>query len=237
MIILFVFSRKLLFSALNFNYIFTNTRGDFMKIEKIDDNKIKVILTLKDLKERNIDLTSLSYNSPQTQKLFMDMMLLAESEHGFLIGDSQIFIEAVPIPPEGFEIIVSKVDDDKEFESIHKYIKSKLKKSDLYSKKKAKNLSVNVFIYCFSSFDNLCQGVKLISSDYVGESVVYKYKNYYYLVFSKNYKINPDFQSIEMSLNEFGEKVSNSAFFEGFLDEHSEKLIAENAIGIIKEYF
>jgi len=208
-----------------------------MKIEKINENKIKVILTLSDLKERNIDLSALSYNSPQTQKLFMDMMILAESQYGFLVGDSQVFIEAVPVPPDGFEIIVSKVEDDGEFESIQKYIKSKLKKADLYSKKKAKKISASVFIYSFSTFEDLCEGVKSIGTNYVGESSLYKYNSNYYLVFSKNYKNNPNFESIELSLNEFGEQIAISAMFEGFLDEHGEKMMDSNAIEVIKKYF
>lgn len=208
-----------------------------MRIEKIDENKIKVILTLNDLQERNIDLGALTYNSPQTQKLFMDMMVLAEHEYGFFIGDSQIFIEAVPIPPDGFEIIVSKVQEDGEFESIQKYIKSKLKKSDLYTKKKTKKISTNVFIYSFANFDDLCNGVKTIGEDYVGESSLYKYNSAYYLIFSKNYKTNLDFESLEMSLNEFGEKISISALFEGYLDEHGEKMVEGNAIEVIKRYF
>lgn len=208
-----------------------------MKIERIDENKIKVILTLDDLQERNIDLSVLSYNSPQAQKLFMDMMQIAESEYGFLVGDSQIFIEAVPVPPEGFEIIVTKVDDDKEFESIHKYIKNKLRKTDLSYKKRNKKLSVNVVVYRFSSFEDLCQGVKHLDSFYNEESSVYKYDSNYYLVFPNLHKEDYVFRMSEIVLNEFGEKVSDSAFFEGFLDEHGEKLIEYNAIEIIKKYF
>lgn len=208
-----------------------------MKIEKVNDNKIKVYLTLGDLQERNIDLTALTYNSPQTQKLFVDMMIEAESQCDFLIGDSQIFIEAVPIPPDGFEIIVTKVEEDGEFESIQKYIKSKLKKSDLYSKKRAKKISADVFVYSFSSFEDLCEGVKTIGENFAGESSLYKYNSNYYLVFSKNYKDSPNFEAIEMSLNEFGEQISISAFFEGFLEEHGERMMLGNAIEVIKKYF
>ena len=208
-----------------------------MKIEKIDENKIKVILTLDDLQERNIDLSALSYNSPQTQKLFMDMMHIAESEYGFLVGDSQIFIEAVPTPPEGFEIIVTKVEDDKEFESIHKYIKSKLKRADLAAKKKNKRISTNIIVYSFSTFEDVCQGVGQIDYSNSNSGSLYKYNNSYYLVIPKNFKDQTGFEPIEITLNEFGERVSNSAFFEAFLDEHGEKLMEDNALEIIRKYF
>lgn len=208
-----------------------------MKIEKITENKIKVTLTLNDLQERNIDLNALSYNSPQAQRLFMDMMHIAESEHGFLVGESQVFIEALPTPPEGFEIIVTKVEDDKEFESIHKYIKNKLKRSDLSSKKKSRRVSVNVYIYSFDTFEDLCEGIKQMNPYYTGESSLYKYQNSYFLVIPKSYKAEVSFEAVEMSLNEFGVKVSNSAFFEGILNEYGERLIEDSALDVIRNYF
>jgi adapter protein MecA 1/2 len=208
-----------------------------MKIERIDENKIKVTLSLDDLHERNIDLSALSYNSPQAQQLFMDMMNIAESEYGFLIGDSQIFIEAVPTPPEGFEIIVTKVEDDKEFESIHKYIKNRLKKSDLSSKKRNKKVSTNIFVCCFTGFEDLCQAVNHIAPMYIGCSSLYKYKDNYYLVIYKNYKDGLSFKPVESTLNEFGTAVAGNIFLEGLLDEHGEKLIEDNAVDVISSYF
>ena len=50
-----------------------------MKIERINENEIKVTISVNDLLERNIDLSSLNYNSPQAQELFWDMM-----EHMYL---------------------------------------------------------------------------------------------------------------------------------------------------------
>lgn len=45
-----------------------------MKIEKINENIIKVTISLSDLEERNIDFSAFNYNSPAAQELFWDMM-------------------------------------------------------------------------------------------------------------------------------------------------------------------
>lgn len=208
-----------------------------MKIERINDNKIKVFLTLDDLHERNIDLTALTYNSPQTQKLFVDMMNIAQYEHDFFVNDSQILIEAVPVPPEGFEIFVTKVNEDSEFESIHKFIKNKLKKDELTSSRKIKRSTNNSYIYQFNSFDDLCNGIRHLNYDYSTNSSVYKYNGSYFLVFLKWNTRDYTSKIIETNLNEFGEKVGDVIFFEGLLEEYGERMINENAIEVIKEYF
>jgi len=60
-----------------------------MKIEKINENKIKVTISIDDLLERNIDLDTLNYNTPAAQELFWDMMEQAEIQFGFDASDSR----------------------------------------------------------------------------------------------------------------------------------------------------
>lgn len=64
-----------------------------MKIERIDDNIIRVTVSIDDLEERDIDVDNLNYNSQGAQELFWDMMEQAEMEFGFNVIESQIIIE------------------------------------------------------------------------------------------------------------------------------------------------
>jgi negative regulator of genetic competence, sporulation and motility len=50
-----------------------------MKIEKINDNKIRCTLTSADLAERNLKLSELAYGTEKARSLFQDMMLEASS--------------------------------------------------------------------------------------------------------------------------------------------------------------
>ena len=51
-----------------------------MRIEKLNDNKIRIFLNTEDLKEKNIDIHTLMSNSIESQDLFYNMLDKAEKE-------------------------------------------------------------------------------------------------------------------------------------------------------------
>lgn len=208
-----------------------------MKIEKINDNMIKVTISLNDLEERNIDLSALNYNSPAAQELFWEMMEQAEQQLGFNLSDSQLIIEPLPDSNEGFIITITRLDEDGDFESIQKYIKSKLKKSDLRIKKRSRKVCSTLLVYSFNSIDDVCILSKRIDGQYIGESTLYKCRNTYYLVMTKGSLTTADCKSFETNLCEYGKKVSNTSFFEGYLNEYGEKIIENNAFEVLRQYF
>ncbi|TYQ16097.1 UNVERIFIED_CONTAM: adapter protein MecA 1/2 [Acetivibrio alkalicellulosi] len=208
-----------------------------MRIEKINDNKIKVTISLNDLEERNIDLNSLNYNSPAAQELFWDMMEQAEMQFGFSASDAQLCIETVPDSDEGFVVIISRIDEDGEFESIQKYIKNKFRKTDLRVKKKNKKVCSSIVIFSFDEFNNLCLLCKRLCDMYSGESTLYKLKNVYYLLLTKNSWSVTNLNSFELILNEYGNKIKNTNFYEGYLNEYGVKIIDCNAIESLNKYF
>lgn len=208
-----------------------------MKIEKISDNTIKVTISVNDLEERNIDLDALNYNSPAAQKLFWDMMEQAEIEFGFNVSDSQLVIEPTPDTEEGFIVTITKMDEDGDFESIQKYIKSKFKKTDVRLKRKSHKLLSTLMIYSFDNFDDLCVLCKNIHSMYSGDSSIYKYKNTYYLLLERNNTTACYKKILELHLGEYGNKVSNVGFYEGYLNEYGTVIIENNAIETIESYF
>ena len=97
-------------------YLFCDLKGDFMKIEKLTENKLKITLTIDDLTERNIDLQSFIYNSPESQDLFWDMMNEAEKEYGFDVDESMIYVEASSSGTGLFTLIVTKTDESNIFQ-------------------------------------------------------------------------------------------------------------------------
>jgi len=208
-----------------------------MKIERIGENMIKITLSIDDLEERNIDLESLNYNSPAAQELFWDMMEQVEDQLGFNLSDSQFIIEPVPDIDEGFIITIARMDDDGDFESIQKYIKNKLKKSELKAKRKTRRIYSTLMIYAFNDIEDLRQLSKNISSIYTGESSLYKHGNTYYLVLLRSNFTVLDKKKLETLLSEFGTKMSNVNFYEGYLSEYGSKLVENNAIDVINNYF
>lgn len=208
-----------------------------MKIERIDDNKIKVTISTTDLMERDLDLSALNYNSPAAQELFWDMMEQAEVQFGFNASDSQLCIEAVPDSGEGFIVTITKVDEDGDFESIHKYIKNKFRNTDIKVKKKSKKLSSTSLVYSFNNFDELCELCKNLYTMYAGDSTLYKCKNTYYLLLTRNNLLITNPRLFEAMLNEYGNKINNVSFYEGYLNEYGIKIIEYNAIETLNGYF
>lgn len=208
-----------------------------MKIEKISENKIRITITLSDLKARNLDLRSLSYNSPQAQEFFWELMRKAEIEYGFSAKNAQLFVEAVQGSSESLIITITRVEDDLDFESIHKYIKNRYRKSELKVKKKTKKVSCGILIYSFRDFEDLCSVAKLLGEIYLGDSTLYKYNDLFYLVLTKNSIASTNSEYFEAIISEYGEKVINTGFIEGFLNEYGTLMIENNALEILKDYF
>ena len=105
-----------------------------MRIERIGENKIRIFVSYDDLEERDIDLDAFNYNSPETQELFWDLMEQAELELGFEAQESQLCIEAVSDVEHGFVITITRVDEENDFESFHKFIKNRYRTGTLFQR-------------------------------------------------------------------------------------------------------
>ena len=207
-----------------------------MKIERIGEKKIKVTVSLNDLKERNIDLQSLTYNSTAAQELLWDMMEQAESQYGFDFSNVHIVFEPIADFAEGFIITITQLDEEADIESLQKYIKSKLKKPEQKTKRKSQRIVYPLkIIYGFDALDDICAAAGRIFPIYSGESFLYKLKTKYYLILKSITPIN--YIRLYCLLNEYGERVSHSAFFEGYLNEYGQIMIEKRAIDVLNKYF
>lgn len=208
-----------------------------MKMEKVDNNKIIITVSFSDLKQRNIDMSALTYSTAEAQELFWDMMEQAETEFGFDTSSAQLCIEAYPSTSDEFIITITKVPEMDDFESIQKYIKNRYSRKELRTRKKSKRLSMSVLIYSFSDIDAVCMMAKKLVDIYSGESNLYKLKETYYLEFCKNSFTIIDFRDIEPVLSEYGDRVTNVSFYGGYLNEHGKKIINTDAIETLNQYF
>ncbi len=207
-----------------------------MRIEKISDSIIRVTVSMNDLVERNIDFNALNYNTPAAQEFIWDMMEQAEEQFGFNLSDSQLIIEPVPDSNNGFSITITRIDEDGDFESIQKYIKSRLKKSDLRVKKKSRRVCSTLFMYSFENLDDICKLAGRLGGLYSGESTLYKCRSTYYLAFSRSGIALTSSKMFDLIMNEYGTKIPNVSFYEGYLNEYGEKIIDSNAIEVLRQY-
>ena len=87
-----------------------------MKIEKINENSISLVLQSEDLQNRNLKLADLSYGSEKAKNLLIEIMDLAKTQVGFN-PDAPLAVEAVPLKDGAIKLIVTKIDSPDELDS------------------------------------------------------------------------------------------------------------------------
>ena len=208
-----------------------------MKIEKLNDNKIRITLNMEDLTERNIDFHSFMSNSIESQDIFLDMLDKAEKEVGFCTDDCRIMIEALALKNGHFIFTITKFDNTDE--------KKSEKKKTLHIKRKSSSVNFTKTIYSFESFDAFCDFCTFLRdtiseenlSNFAKSIELYEYNSNYYLIFS-NINVNSiNLDYICSSITEFAHFVNSSELFERKIKEYGKLIIADSAINTCMEYF
>lgn len=96
-----------------------------MKIEKINENKIKCTLDREDLDSRNLVLAEFAYGSEKTRRFFRELMEKAEDEVGFSVSDLPLMIEAVPVSDDGIVLFITRIDDPQELDTRFSHFTSR----------------------------------------------------------------------------------------------------------------
>ena len=208
-----------------------------MKIEKINENKIRITLNIDDLNKRNIDLHSFMSNSIESQDIFMDMLDKADREVGFNTDDCRIMIEALALKNGFFILTITKFEhNDKE---------TSIGRKNLHTKRKQSPLNLKKTIYSFESFDIFCDFCSFLKNtlekeeiaSFSKESDLYEYNSNYYLVFSDLNIKSKNIKNICSSITEFADFVSNSELFENKIKEYGKLISSKNALLTCINYF
>ena len=205
-----------------------------MKIEKINDNQVKFILSKHDLSDRDIKFKELEYGSEKTQELFHEMMEQASIEYDFRTENTPLMIEAIPITMDSIMIIVTKISNLKDLDaklglfSDEEYQPRSVAKSkpviDNYASKISSSRN-NVAIYYFNSLDDVISVSKKIVGIFNGLSSVYKYNRLYFLVLESRQT-----QKAGYILSEYGQKYISNIKSKYHLIEHGETITKEFAV-------
>lgn len=203
-----------------------------MKFEKLSENKIRIILSMHDLEEKDIDFHNFMSNSLESQDLFLDMLEEAEEKIGFKAQNCKIKIEALAMSEDNFVLTITKVlpnTNKKEMQKLSK-VKPKIKR-------KTNNAISKHLIYKFNSFDDYCNFIEFLLSNNLKDSfkiaekiTVYTYNNYYFLDL---YSISETYKNSEIFTNlitEFGSYILNADLFFAKLNESGRIFIKNNAI-------
>lgn len=198
-----------------------------MKFNRVNDNKLQIIISRDDLAERDLKKWDLVPYNPNSQKIFQDILEEAYEACGFEVGrDAQLMIEAYPMTGESMIITVTKVSNngkgllDLDFDALE----------DAFSEE---NFDEEMFIQntervclCYQLEDAI-NLAKMIMPGYSGKSRLYQYKEKYYLVLQEAEKLAPTYIGF---LVEYGDILRMSS---AFLEEYGRPVMEENAVAIL----
>ena len=203
-----------------------------MKFEKVNENKIRITLSMHDLEEKDIDFHDFMSNSLETQDLFLDMLEEAEEKIGFKTRNCKVNIEALAMTEDNFILTVTKVLPD----TLRKHFYVSPKKK-VNARRKSSSLQSTNLIYKFNSFDDYCNFIEFLlnndlkdSNKIAKEVYVYTHKNYYYLVLCN---LNTKYEKLAKfytAITEFGSYIVNPDLFMHKLNEVGIVFMKNNAL-------
>ena len=187
-----------------------------MRIEKLNNDKIKVTLTTSDLINLNIDVKQLAPDSKELHTFLFHIMETIREETGFNPYSGQVVVEATP-SRDGISILVSRLKTNsnritRQQFNIASSVKAKMKKN------------AKIKIFYFDSFDDLCSALKEIDAESLLGSELYQLNSTYCFAVN-NEEQNRKCLSI---LSEFSPAQSEYPLQMTYIKEHG-NLVAEGA--------
>ena len=210
-----------------------------MKFEKVNENKIRITLSIRDLEEKDIDFHDFMSNSIETQDLFLDMLEEVEEKVGFKTRDCKVKIEALAMTENSFVLTVTRVLPDGNKKTLYAIPKKKPK-----AKRKVNNINEPCLVYKFNSFDDYCNFIEYMARNVLVDSVnlagnicLYTYNDGYYLVLSN---LNTEYKNISgffTAITEFAVYIPEPDLYVHRIYESGNLFIKNNAFKKSFSYF
>lgn len=210
-----------------------------MKIEKLTENKIRIILKPEDIKDKSLDLHTIMTKTAESQGFLLEILSKAKREIGFDTDGCRILVEAYSSPEDFFVFTVTKYSIEQEENK-----NMNLPRKSIKVKRKVYPTNPENFICQFENFETFCDFCDLLHSfknlsirGLIGGSSLYVLNDLYYLVlkdFNVKHKANSSFHSY---ITEFGKLINYTNTFENKLKEYGKIVIKKNAISTGIKYF
>ena len=210
-----------------------------MKIEKLTENKIRVIVNFKDLDNSNLDINFDVKNQGSLPNFFIKLLDKAEKEVGFNTDGCRLLIETFASHDDFLVFTITKYSQEDLLQPP-----TTLPKKKLSIKRKTININKKQSIYKFSNFEEFCNFCNCIKNmqdfnikDFSKNISLYLFNNTYFLILNNintSYKYLSKFYSC---ISEFAKPCSYSNNFCNKLFEHGKVIIKKDAINIGIKYF
>ena len=207
-----------------------------MKIEKITENKIRILVKSEDINEKNIDLhTIMTKAIEQPQGFFLEMLNKAESEVGFNTDGYKLLIEAYSSPDEDLVFTITKYLDVESDARNKASANNTIDRKKVVPRKKRMNMLPKNRIYSFENFDAFCELCSYLKSS---KSILLReFKGTYYLIIGELSEKSIGDRNLFAAFSEFGKITSYSPTFQSKLQEHGRRIMGHNALNKGIKYF
>ncbi len=217
-----------------------------MRIEKVSENKIKIMFDSTELEENDISVHSFLSNSFESQKLFLAILDIANEEFGFDIQNCKVSCETISFNNKNFVVIVTKLLKStlKASNSTYNLLDIANSSESLANTEKNKSFcfqfenSTDELVYRFSSMNDVIEFCKYFNANFSSldvASFLYQYKDSFFLVISFNDKHLNEKEKITSILSEFETNLCLSKLAILKLEEHSKTIIKNNAIRTLEK--
>ena len=215
-----------------------------MKIEKLTDNKIRILLRKDDITEKNVDLKTLMTCIMESRGFLLNILNEAEEQLGFNTDGCKLLIEANISEENDFVFTITKyLNQNQNVNPLHnssrkKAVPRKISTEEFikkYKKSHAKKENAAISsdeVFRFNNFDafwNMC--IFLNSS-----IILYELNNTYYLLL-KGVQKTTSYKRLFHILTEFGYFYKTSPLFENKLTEYGKLVFKHNALSKGMKFF
>ena len=234
-----------------------------MKIEKVNDHQIRCTLTREDLASRALKMSELAYGSEKAKDLFRDMMEKANNEYGFEAENIPLMIEAIPVSGDCIVLVITKVEDPEELDTrFSKFAPGiadevdgdeeeseedvtsvadlfrKLKDAISAGKEGSAEKDFDGMAFSFDSITALASVCKTVNRFFTGISSVYRNNESgeYLITVKRTPQVDvSDFVQTCNMFSEYGASIKGKSISEGFLREHCEVVVLNDAVAALSE--
>ncbi len=212
-----------------------------MRIEKINNNKLKIMFDSEELEENNITVHSFLSGSSEAQKLFLAILDIANEEFGFDIKNCTISSETFSFGNKEFVILVTKnlqttINFDKANKispyNLLEFVSSNRAEQDMSLSFLPPPICENL-IYRFRNLEEVFAFCKYVNSEVSYKNLVsslYRYNNSFFIII--NIKKLATFQKelVLAILSEYQDYICLSPLTYVELLEHSTLILENKAI-------
>jgi adapter protein MecA 1/2 len=200
-----------------------------LKIEKLDENKIKITFDFQDLADNNIDFHSFMSDSEKSKSLFLKILDKAEETVGFQTEHCKLEFNTIALSNGNFILTITRICNEESTRKLNKKV---------HIRRKTNNTKSKFSVYKFSSFDYFLDFCKFLEHNanitfiekLENKNSLFKYGSLYFFAVSTNNMSDFQKEFLFSTITEFGNFVSNSPEFFAKVKENSFCFLEKNAI-------